>query len=363
MKLGMHIFQLGSMAKTMAFYRQSVDLVRPDCVWFSDRLLGHDLSGVRKLMGLGDAAAPLETLDPFVTMTALAASSRVETALGIAVTDFVRRKSPDLARACYSLNQLLEKPLNIGFGSGESVNLLPLGYGAPAKPVSLMEEELERFVRISNEGTFHLDGQNPVTLGYNRWPSRVWIGGQRDRMLRITARYADGWLPAWKMSPDEYQNKVSTLKELARQNARPAPEMGMFAILILGSSRKELLSLMHANPLLKAEALIASGELWRKYGLSHPAGGDTSGLPDAMLRDVDPRIVYEALCSVPDELMDEVMFIGSPEEVWLQLRPYREAGLEHLSLSFPEPSEMDTVFGVRDFAMRLKSFCEVLRGW
>jgi len=324
--------------------------------------LAHDLSGLYDFAGVPGRAAAPEPPDPFITIAALAGSVRANMDFGIAVTDFIRRKSPDLARASHSLSELLNKPLNIGFGSGESINLVPLGYGEIEKPVSLMKEELQRFVQIRDRGLYTTSGSE-TRLGYDSNPGRIWIGGQRDRMLRITAQYADGWLPAWKMEAVEYADKVVALKQQSQLYGRTPPTMGMFAILIVGDSREQLRSTISANPLLKAAALMASGESWKKYGLSHPAGSDTKGLPNALLHNITPSELYQTLCAAPNELVEEVLFLGSPEEILNQLRPYREAGLEHLLLSFPDAAAMKSGYQVDDFEAKIKAVWDQLRQW
>jgi phthiodiolone/phenolphthiodiolone dimycocerosates ketoreductase len=363
MDLGLLIAATRSLADTITQYRSCIEDIEPDYIWLSDRLLVDDLTNYRRYIGDQTIDPPSEFLDPFISLAAFAASCRENPQLGIAVTDFYRRSPPDLIRASNTLGQLIGTPLNLGFGAGEAINLKPLGYANGPKPVSFLEENLRIFCGINETGIYSNDQGPPVTLGYSEPRTNIWIGGQRDRMLKIAARYGDGWLPAWKMSPEEYRAKIVAIMQLASQFGRPAPRMGMFALAIIGESRKQLLASFRENPFVKMAALQASGETWKKWGLNHPCGEGSKGFFDVMLGDVPGELLHEALQSVPIEMLSETVFLGSEQEVLEELWRYREAGMQHLTLMYPFFANNQVAFGVPDFYPQLRNICREVKGW
>ena len=51
-------------------------------------------------------------------------------------------------------------------------------------------------------------------------------------MLRLTAQYGDGWIPAWWLSPKEYGEKLSIITEHANSFGRPVPEASYLAFIL-----------------------------------------------------------------------------------------------------------------------------------
>jgi len=360
MELGLMLLPYEGLPRTLARYRQCMEDIDPHTIWLPDRLLGDDLSALKAYLGDHSATPPLEILDPFLVIALMAQAGKRPREFALGVTDFVRRGAPDLARTATTLSQILEQPFNIGFGAGEAVNLKPLGYRHGEKPVSHMKEELQRFKSINDKGLYISPDGAQTQLGYCDFPSKIWLGGQRERLLRMTAQYADGWLPAWKMSPTEYGEKARQLKQWATEFHRPCPKLGMFCSIMLGPSRREILEQLADKPLAKLAALRLPGDAWSAHGLQHPAGENSKGLFDVVVGDIAPDIVYRALCEAPAEMLAEVSFIGSTDEVLEELSAYREHGLNHLAFMMPPVgSSADADRNYPEF----KRLCAELQHW
>jgi phthiodiolone/phenolphthiodiolone dimycocerosates ketoreductase len=283
------------------------------------------------------------------------------TRFGIAATDFIRRAPPDLARAAYTLNQVLPSPLNIGFGAGEAGNLEPLGYLHGGQPVAHFERNLRCFRQINDEGKYC--GEPVVELGFHRHPSAVWVAGQRSRMLRIAAEFADGWLPAWKMSATEYRDSVISMARMADAVGRSCPTAGLFAVPIIGPSRRVLLDHFRSSPMGRSIALMAGGELWRKWGLEHPGGAGSKGVFDTVLRAIPANRLLKALQEVPAEMVADILFLGNVQELLDEFWQLKCAGLQHLSLLLPDFSNMRTSCGVDSFDSEFIRLCRELQSW
>lgn len=363
MELGMHLVAAGDLYRVSERYTDFLDQILPDCIWLSDRLLVDDF---RALASLCEGASqgwsePAPFLDPFVTAAALVQYMPHPTRFGIAATDFIRRAPPDLARAAYTLNQVLPSPLNIGFGVGEAINLTPLGYSHGQQPVAHFERSLRQFRRINDEGRYY--GESVVELGFHRHPSSIWVAGQRPRMLRIAAEFADGWLPAWKMSPTEYRDSVVSLSRMARAAGRSCPMAGLFAMPIIGSSKRALLDHFRSSPMYRTAAFMAGDQLWQRWGLQHPGGVGSKGLFDTILDAIPASRLLKALQEVPAAMMADILFLGNVQELLDEFWQLKSAGLQHLSLLLPDFSDVRISYGVDNFDSEFVRLCRELQSW
>jgi phthiodiolone/phenolphthiodiolone dimycocerosates ketoreductase len=363
MELGIHLVAAGDLYRVSERYTDFLDQILPDCIWLSDRLLVDDCRMLAALCGDKSQAwsEPPAFLDPFVTAAALVQYMPHPTRFGIAATDFIRRAPPDLARAAYTLNQVLPSPLNIGFGAGEAINLTPFGYAHGHRPVAHFEHNLRRFRQINDEGMHY--GERVVNLGYQRHSSSIWVAGQRSRMLRIAAEFADGWLPAWKMSPTAYRDSVLALRDMAAAVGRTLPTAGLFAMPIIGSSRRELLDHFRSSPMSRAVAFMAGGDLWAKWGLEHPAGAGSKGLFDVVLEAIPTGRLLDALLKVPAEMMADILFLGNVQELLDDFWQLKCAGLQHLSLLLPDFTNVRISYGVDSFDAEFVRLCRELQSW
>jgi phthiodiolone/phenolphthiodiolone dimycocerosates ketoreductase len=364
MEIGILIAPAKNMADTFSRYDRCMLELSPDYIWLPDRLLVDDFSKLKIYLGDNTIDPPIEFLDPFITLSAMANHPRRPKNFGIAVTDFIRRSPPDLARACHTLSQLIGTPLNIGFGAGEAVNLNPLGYEHGEKPVAFLEKNLAIFNKINDSGLYQSSIDNDgIKLGYNVPPSTIWIGGQRDRMLKLTGTYADGWIPAWKMPPTEYQKKIEAISYWARENRRALPKFAMYGMSIIGESKQQLFDYFQTNPMAKAAILQAPGDAWERWGVHHPAGEMSKGFYDVLLGDLQPELLYRAIVSAPHQILDEVLFLGNQEELLEEFWTYKKNGVELLVLMLPFFSNNQVAYGLPDFYPAFKQICEQIKKW
>lgn len=361
MEIGILIAPQKNLSSTVSMVdRLAVDC-SPDYIWVCDRLLSN-FTDLSTLIAELPVSSPAVFLDPFLTISAMIKPGIRQLEFGIAVTDFIRRAPPDMARACNTISQIIGRPLNIGFGSGEAINLKPLGYGSHPKPVSLLDRELQRFAEINCTGVCRSEGYE-VELGYHGSPSKIWIGGQRERMLGLTARYADGWLPAWKMPPDEYRHKKAKLEQQAAGYGRACPKAGMFAGVMMGKSRQAVLREIEQLPLLKFGALELPAELWKRWGISHPCGDDVKGTPDVVVHDIPTDKLRDLAALIPAGMLAETGFCGNVSEILDELWEYRKAGMEHLALMAPLRFDGDGNIEADESYSAFELLCEELKSW
>lgn len=314
-------------------WMEAAEAMGVDSLWFPDHLLGTFHPGLwegslwQELIHDPDA-----WFDPFCLAARLAGSTEIP--LGTCVTDGTRRKAVDVARTALSLQHMCKGGFNLGVGSGEAESLVPFGYPFD-KPVGRLEEFLAELRHVLETGQVPRDscGRLGLPLESAAGRPRVWIAGHGPRMLRLTGEYADGWLPAWKMTGNEYAEKRGVIARHAAAAGRPMPESGLFAAVILGDSRSQVLETIDATPRTKTLAVWASGEAWERHGLRHPAGRESRGLVDVVLHDLDPQELLRVSESVPAALLEELYFLGSVDELLASFEVFAKAGLEHIVLA------------------------------
>lgn len=111
------------------------------------------------------------------------------------------------ARAAASLDLLSEGRLDLGVGAGAFWDGIAAMGGrklAPGQAVDALGEAIDVMRGIWDadaRGGVRVDGEHHTVLGAKRGPRPahrigVWVGAYKSRMLRLTARKADGWLPS-----------------------------------------------------------------------------------------------------------------------------------------------------------------------
>jgi phthiodiolone/phenolphthiodiolone dimycocerosates ketoreductase len=255
--------------------------------------------------------------------------------MGVCVTDATRRRAPDVARTTLTLHHLCRGGFNLGVGSGEAESLTPFGYDFSA-PVARTEEFLIELRALLDDGVMPggLTGRMGVPLRRDDLgPPKVWVAGHGPRMLRLTGEHGDGWLPAWPMSPATYGEKHRTVADHARRSGRPTPESALHVALVFGRSRAHVAELLERDPLAKLWALFCPADLWEEHGYEHPFGAQCRGLIDLILHDQDPEQLRDLAPTIPLEMVEKFVFMGSADEILERIRPYADHGLEHVVLN------------------------------
>lgn len=302
-----------------------------DSLWLTDHLRGivHPALAAEG-RAAGEERRSARLADPMSIAAALA--TRTTLPLGLAVTDGIRRAAADVARNAVTLSHLTAGGFNLGIGAGEAMNLLPFGYPFDA-PVGRLSSFLADLRMMLADGA--ADGGCGTSAGpADETPGlRLWLAGHGPRMLRLTGAYADGWLPAWPMSADEYGGKREVVAASASAAGRPAPESGLFANVLVGNSRDDVFGALDADPLTKLRALAAPGWLWAAHGLDHPGGPLSRGYIDLLVHGLDVGELRSLAPRIPAALFADWWFVGSADDVIERLLSFRRAGCQHVVLA------------------------------
>src|SRR5690606_7069894 len=112
-----------------------------------------------------------------------------------------------VARAAASLDLLSEGRLELGLGAGafweggEAMGGPRRSPGASVEALSEAIEVIRSLWDTGSRGGARFEGEHYRLRGAKRGPAPahpigIWLGAYKPRMLRLTGRAADGWLPS-----------------------------------------------------------------------------------------------------------------------------------------------------------------------
>ena len=309
-----------------------------DAIWWSDHWMGWFPDGVWDPERFDIAtrhSSPHVYLDAMVAIAA--AAMRTESVrLGTAVSDPIRRHPVALAAEALSLQHASHGRFILGLGAGEGENIEP--YGLPfEKPVGRLEETLEliRLLWSTHEPiTFsgdHFRLQDAV-LGLEAPPEGVppiWVAAHGKRMLGITGRLADGWMPM-TVAPDVYRERLDVIRNAQRDAGRSddAVTPGLWSYTVVAETRAEAERII-THPLLRGLTFLLAKERFEKYGAPHPIAKIRYGLMDYVPTRITADEWFRGADLVPFELLDEFFLWGTPDDIVEKTLRYVDAGCRH----------------------------------
>jgi phthiodiolone/phenolphthiodiolone dimycocerosates ketoreductase len=311
-----------------------------DAVWYSDHLLHWFPPGVWTPDVVPHAAAsptPHVGLDP-MPLIAAAGQATERIRLGTAVTDAVRRHPAVLAQTFLTLDHLTGGRAILGIGVGEAANIVP--YGIPFERAASRLVEAVEVIRllwstlepVDFAGDhFRLESAIMGVRPFGETPPPIWVAAHRPRVLEMTGRLADGWMPFYP-DPAGYARGLEALRaaSVAAGRAEDAVVAGLYAFLVIAETREQAERALD-SPLLRLLALTAPNEEYERAGAEHPLHGDWG-----ILEYVPTRLTREqglaAAAAVPGEVLRRYYFWGTPDDVADRLAGFRAAGMEHVDL-------------------------------
>lgn len=153
------------------------------------------------------------------------------------VTNVPLRQPAVLARSAASLDLLSGGRFELGLGSGGFWDAIEAMGGeklTPGQGVDALREAIEIIRGVwdtSERGGVRVDGQHHRASGAKRGPRPahpigLWIGAYKPRMLRLTGRHGDGWLPSLGyMQPGDLAKGNATIDEAAARAGRDPREI------------------------------------------------------------------------------------------------------------------------------------------
>jgi alkanesulfonate monooxygenase SsuD/methylene tetrahydromethanopterin reductase-like flavin-dependent oxidoreductase (luciferase family) len=186
------------------------------------------------LVGIQDHPYQRRFLDTWVLIGhLLARTARIR--LLPAVANLLLRPPAMMAKAAASLDLLSDGRFELGLGAG-AVPDAAAGMGGPRRTPGEAVEAVEEAIGILRraweaDGSLRHEGRL-YRLDYKPGPApahpiRIWLGAYRPRMLELTGRLSDGWLPSLGyLGPEEAPVARRRLDDAARAAGREPTEIG-----------------------------------------------------------------------------------------------------------------------------------------
>ncbi len=314
-----------------------------DSFWVGDHLNAMLPRSVATPEHLGFAAKLVPDVDavlePWTMLGHLAARNRPRRLrLGVCVTDACRRHPAVTAQAVATLHLLTRGRAILGIGVGEREGNEPYGVSR-AKPVAEFEEAVatirtlwdSRGEPVSRDSPYFplRDAVFALPPYRGKWPE-IWVAAHGPRMLRITGRYADAWVPFILSRPIDYARALEAVRTAASDAGRdPMPIIpAMNRAVVTGRNRDDVDEALD-SVVVKTAALAAPADTWARHGVPHPLGTDFSGMQDLVPQTIDRQTILSYTAKVPASLMKELLFNGTPDEVIDQMAEWRDHGLRY----------------------------------
>jgi len=320
---------------------------RFDAVWWADHLLHWFPDAIWSRELVPQAAgqpSPHVWFDPVPVIAAAAGRTR-EIRLGLGVTDVVRRHPASLAQTALTLDHLSGGRFVLGIGTGEALNLTPIGL-SNARPLARLEEALRviRALFATHEPVdfagefFTLRGMAMGLRPYNDAPPPIWVAAHRPRGLELTGRLADGWLPL-VTDADAYATMLAAVRAAAVAAGRgpDAVVPGLYARVVLAEREQEAEEIIDGSLLLRFIALTRSAEAFATHGAEHPLGAGAFGLTTFVPTDLGREEALALAGAVPGEVVRDTVLHGTPDQVAHQVERFVAAGARHVQLTNMTP--------------------------
>lgn len=141
------------------------------------------------------------------TLLSYAAARTERVRLAGNVLNLPLRQPAGLARAAASLDRLTGGRVELGLGAGGFWDAIVAMGGprrSPGEAVTALEEAIDVIRQVwdaDSRGGVRVEGEHYRVRGAKRGPAPahdigIWVGAYGPRMLRLTGRLGDGWLPS-----------------------------------------------------------------------------------------------------------------------------------------------------------------------
>ena len=270
-----------------------------------------DVSGL-DLVTIQDHPYNARHLDAWTLLAVIAArTTTVRVAPNVA--NLPLRPPVVLARSAATLDLLSGGRVELGLGTGAFWDAIVAAGGprrTPGEATAALEEAIAVIRGVwSGQGSVSIDGEHYRVKGLHAGPAPthpigIWIGAYKPRMLRLTGRLADGWLPSMGYAgPSELPAMNATIDEAARR---------------VGRDPSAVRRLYNVDPSVGAEQLA---ELSLEHGMA------TFILPVSSVRDVE-RFAAEVAPATRELVEDERSRRAADEAPAREPAPTRHTGSE-----------------------------------
>ncbi|MCW4055224.1 MAG: LLM class flavin-dependent oxidoreductase [Candidatus Bathyarchaeota archaeon] len=346
--MGVVDLEIGTMSAFIPPFDRGIKTVKRiedsgyDSAWWLDHLMGWVPESIwtPEIVELARFQESPHVFFETLCTLAVAAWSTERIFLGPSVTEAFRRHPAMLAQAFLTLDHISKGRVILGIGAGEGENVVPYGIEW-SKPVARLEESLkiirllwENEEKVDFEGRFWklkdaVLGLKPYEKG--RYPP-IWIGAHGPKMLDLTGRLGDGWLPA-VLDTKFYEKGLRKIRDSAKRAGRNPDEItpALWCYTVFDEDHTECLRMLE-TPLAKNYMLTLPDEEFKRYNIHHPLGENFYGLLDYIPTRYDRDTVLNALEKIPRTMCEDHYLHGTPDETISKIEEFAKLGMRHIVL-------------------------------
>jgi len=258
--------------------------------------------------------------------------------LGTAIVPAYTRGRACLAQSVGSIAQAAPGRFALGIGSSSNV-IVERWNGIPFEEPYARVRDTLRYLRGALGGE-KVDGGFRLRALPSE-PVPILVAALREGMLRLAGREGDGAIINW-LSADDVSTVVPIVRKAAEGAGRPEPEICARIFVVPSTDRETVLAM--------GKFAIAAYLTVPVYAAFHEwlgRGDQLAGLW-AKWKEGDRK---GALAEIPDDLVDQLIVHGSPDECHEHLQRYVANGVTTLALA-PLPFGIDVGQAIRDLAPR-----------
>ncbi len=311
-----------------------------DSVWFADHLMGWtpDSIWTPDILRAAEFVDSPHIFHEVYSVMAAAAWNTNKIKLGTSVTETFRRHPAVLAQTLLTQDHISKGRVILGIGAGEGENVVPYGIKWE-NPVGRLDESIQIIKLLwKSDKKVNFDGKfwklknavlNLKPFEKGKYPP-IWIAAHGPKMLDLTGRLGDGWLPAYS-DPESYKFRLNHIKNSAKKANRDPNEIvpALFSFLLIDEEHNVCDDMLE-NPVIKNQLLTMPPSMYKKYGAIHPFGEDFYGLLEYIPTEYDRKTVLEAIDKIPAKMCDDNTLHGTPDEVISKIEEYAKVGLKHI---------------------------------
>jgi alkanesulfonate monooxygenase SsuD/methylene tetrahydromethanopterin reductase-like flavin-dependent oxidoreductase (luciferase family) len=297
-------------------------------------------------LGFDSVWMPDHEVDPLKTLSFIAAITR-KIKLGTCVLIPDHRNPVLLAREISALDNLSKGRFILGLGAGEGKVMFG---DSVDRPVARLSETIKilkalwKHSKVTYNGNFWKIKDYSLDLKPLQKPHPpIWTGASGPRMLKITAKHADGCFGP-QLIPKYYQEWLNRLRNVAEEVGRNPDEIMPGHLPFTSISDDHDIALDWLEPHVK----------WFLVWASQP--------PGSLQQVLGYKGKWEKAKDVPREAVERCFIVGTPEECMRKMKEFVQSGVRYFVLAIRAPDLKSYFQSLRLYAKEvLPNFEDVLR--
>jgi len=265
----------------------------------------------------------------FVTLTILARSTR-SVKIGTGITNPYHMNPAVIASAIATINEVSHGRAVLGIGAGDKFTLERIGIER-VKPLKRVQESIHIIRKLLNGEVVDFEGDvfkfRSAKLSFSSGKIPIYIGAQREKMIRLASELGDGLLLNASHPKDVkaaleivklregFDFALCTSFSIDRDRDRAIQNAKMIVAFIVSSSPKEVLE---------------------RHGIDQGSASLVSSALREAFKKGNWRKVVEV---VSDEMVEEFSISGTPDDVIERIEEVRKLGVTQLVVGSPIGSE------------------------